>query len=147
MRDAEGMTRTWNDFIETNLGITCGQPACVDAVGLIQHAGTIITKHKVGFEGLTAYRRLKGKAPSVKMLSLGDKVLCMKPKDTSRRQNKFESKHFNGIFAGIVPRSSETVVRTDDGAALSEQSIDCLKTNHGTITLLCVKSARGAVAG
>ena len=72
----------------------------------------------MGIDGFTAYQRLKGKAPPGKMLPLGEKVLCMKPNDTSKRQNTFESKHFYGIFARIVPGSSEMVVRTNDGAML-----------------------------
>ena len=117
VRDVEGIRRPWKYFMETKPGIRMDNKHVLMPWD-IQHARTIITRHQVGTDGPTACHRLEGKAPSGKMLPWIETVLYTKPKDASKRQNKLEPKHFFGIFAGIVPRSSEIVVLTEDGAVL-----------------------------
>ena len=51
-------------------------------VWLIEQAGNLITRYKVGTDGLVAYKRVKGKAPSNFVMPWGERVLYMPPKKT-----------------------------------------------------------------
>ena len=84
---------------------------------LESHAGVIITRYKKVHDGKTEYQKIKHKSPRNKMMSCGEKVLWMMPKDSNRR-NKFEPLHHCGVFVGIVPRTGEFVVLTSEGAVL-----------------------------
>ena len=115
VREVEGMIRTWKLYIEEKLGQTLDNQHIL-LPWLIQHAGTLITRYKIGKDGKTAYQRLKGKKTSSRILPFGEKVLYMEPTGTKRRKNNLDSKHQYGIFAGVHGRTSEFRILTPGGA-------------------------------
>ena len=94
VREVHGTMHTWKMSVEEK------SKAVVDnkhvlLPWLVSHAGVIITSYTMVHDGKTAYQRSK-------MLSVGEKIVWMMPKDYHRR-NKLKSTHQFGVFAGIVP--------------------------------------------
>ena len=113
-QEIEGMIRRWKDAIEKELGCTL-EAANVLIPYIVQHAGTVITRYRVGSDGMTPYQRLKGKMASEKVLPLGEKVLYMPLRDKRERNNKLEPRFLCGIWSGISARSGEFIIITPDG--------------------------------
>eukprot|EP00973_Karenia_brevis_P045940 6361855-Karenia_brevis.AAC.1 len=57
---------------------------------IVEYAGEIVTRCRKGDDGRTAYERLRGKAPSCRMMPVGEKVLFMPLKDSRDRKNNLE---------------------------------------------------------
>jgi hypothetical protein len=115
VREVEGMLRTWKLHVEEKLNCVIDNKHVL-LPWLVQHAGHIITRYKMGADGKTAYQRLKGKRPSGRIMPFGETILWMQPKGTEKRANKLEPKHHYGVFVGVEPKSGEFLVLTPDGA-------------------------------
>ena len=114
VQDAEGMIRTWKDAVEHRIG----ERRKADSVlmpYLVRHAGTIITRCRMGPDGLTPQQRLRGKKPSTKMIPFGEKALYMPLRDSKDRANKLEARFEFGIWAGISDRTGEYFILTPHG--------------------------------
>ena len=116
VREAEGMIRTWNVFVQDKLNTVIDNKHVLLPC-LASHAGVIITRYKKVHDGKTAYQKIEHKSFSNKMMPFGEKVVWMMPKDSNRR-NKLEPLHNFGVFVGIVPRTREFVVSTLEEAVL-----------------------------
>ena len=113
VRELEGMIRTTKDHIETKMGGKLDQDSPMLA-WIVESAGTIITRYRIGSDGRTAYQRLKGKRPSNMIVPLGEKVLYL-PLKTTGKMNKLAPKFKYGVYGGVNPRSSEALVSNEHG--------------------------------
>ena len=113
VRELSGMIRTLKDSIETKTGEKIEKKSAMMA-WIVEHSGNMITRYRVGKDGRTAYQRLKGKAPSNKTLPLGEKVLYL-PLKSAGKQNKLAPKFKYGIFVGVNPRTSESLIANSSG--------------------------------
>ena len=57
--EVKGMVRTMKDALEVRLQHHCRRHELI-LTWLVNHAGTLITRHKVHHDGRTSYERLKG---------------------------------------------------------------------------------------
>ena len=73
-REAEGMIRTWKVFVQDKLNIVIDSKHVL-LPWLVSHAGVIITWNKKVHDGKTAYKKIKNKSPSNKMMPFGEKVM------------------------------------------------------------------------
>ena len=114
VKELAGMVRTPKDHVEakTNMQLKGDQPTLA---WIIDYAGILITRMRVGTDGKTAYQRLKGKKATNQVTAIGEKVLYMSNKKSGSRLNKLEPKFKYGIWLGVSPATSEAVVGTADG--------------------------------
>jgi hypothetical protein len=80
---------------------------------LIRHAGSTAFREKIGNDGFTAYKRVKGKDFKKELVKFGECIWYMKPKSkgTAKAQCRWE----NGVFLGIRDESGEYIVGAKDG--------------------------------
>ena len=109
-----GMIRTLKDHVEDKIGETLTETDAM-LLWIIDYAGTLITRSKIGTDGRTAYQRLKGKSPSNQVAVIGEKVLYMPVKKGGKRMNKLAPKFKYGIWLGISNMTSESIVGTSGG--------------------------------
>ena len=76
IQEIEGMIRTLLHMVERKIGKKL-DPNCHAMVWLIEHVGQIISRNKIGTDGMCSYERIKGKSPSALMLPWGERVLYM----------------------------------------------------------------------
>ena len=80
---------------------------------LVRHAGATISRYQKGRDGMTAYRRLKGRDFVRNVIEFGECVWYMRNKNN--KKGKLESNWEPGVFLGIREESSEAVIGTPDG--------------------------------
>ena len=114
VKELAGMVRTLKDHVEakTNMQLKGDQPILA---WIIDYAGILITRMKVGTDGKTAYQRLKWKKATNQVTAICEKVLYMPNKKSGSRLNKLEPKFKYGILLGVSPATSESLVGTADG--------------------------------
>ena len=88
---------------------------------LVRHSGATINRENIGADGMTPYKRLKGKEFKKEILKIGECVWFLKPQ--SKGKNKAESRWLNGIWLGV-----RRIMRIHCGnVRRSIQSEDCEK--------------------
>ena len=80
---------------------------------MVEHAADLLSKFLVGIDGKTAYERLKGKKYDQELAEFGEKVHYRLDKKSI--SNKLEAKWAEGFFLGILWRSGEAIIGTDEG--------------------------------
>jgi hypothetical protein len=113
IKSLEGMIRTIKDYIETKMQEKLEKDSPMFA-WIIEAVGTLITRYRTGEDGKTPYQRLKGKKPSNVLVPLGEKVLYL-PLKQPGRMNKLAPKFKYGIYVGVNPRTSESLVSNEHG--------------------------------
>ena len=95
IRELMGMIRTLKDDIETKTKEPMENNSPMLA-WIVEAAGTMISRYRVGKDCKTAYQRLKGKAPPNKVVAIGERVLCLPLKSAGKR-NKLAPKFKFGV--------------------------------------------------
>ncbi len=108
IKSLEGMIRTTKDHIETKMKEKIAKDSPLFA-WIVEAVGTMITRYRIGQDGKTPYQRLKGKKPSNVLVPIGEKVLYL-PLKQPGRMNKLAPKFKYGIYVGVNPRTSESLV-------------------------------------
>ena len=80
---------------------------------LVRHAGATISRYQRGRDGMTAYRRLKGREFAKSVTEFGECVWYLRNKTS--RKGKLESNWESGVFLGIREESNEILVGTPQG--------------------------------
>ena len=109
----QGMARTLRFALEEKLKqkLTLSDPIMV---GLVRHAGHLLTRCAVKANGRTAYQMIKGRRSNVKLVAFGETVLFHIP-TTRDMPGKFEERWEQGVYVGFVIRSGENLVATSEG--------------------------------
>ena len=113
--ELSGIARTLKVALERRIGVRL---RATDAVipWMIEHCGTLISRHKIGIDGLTPFERVKGKPNRKKMMEFGEVVLYMPVKSAiDKRRDKLNPKFEQGVWLGIHGRSNEDLVGTEQG--------------------------------
>ena len=75
---------------------------------IIEYVAVIISRHKVGKDGKTPYRRLMGRESRAGIVEFGEQVLGLPRRSPeSRRKRALKSKWVLGTWVGIVGRTNE----------------------------------------
>ena len=88
---------------------------------IVNHAGNMMTRYRMGADGMTPYQRIKGRRAPEKVVPLGEKVLFMPLKGKSKgmkgrnRLRKLEYRFKYGIWAGVSSKSGEFLILTPEG--------------------------------
>ena len=80
---------------------------------LVRHAAMTMNRYGMGEDGMTAYRRLKGKKFKGEMLKIGECVWFLRPK--SKGKDKSDARWEEGIWLGIREESGEHIVGNKNG--------------------------------
>ena len=135
VKEMAGMVRTLKDYVEAKMQEPLKEDDAM-LLWIIDYAGTVITRSKIGPDGRTAYQRLKGKSPSNQVTAIGEKVLYMPVKKSGTRLNKLAPKFKCGIWLGISARTSESIIGTSEGvfrARVVRRLVPSLRWDAGMI--------------
>ena len=99
VKSLEGMVRTWMDVKECKYKVKLSS-SHVLMPWIVESAGEVIKRCKVGNDGRTAYQRFKGKSLSSKVVPFGERVLFIPSKAKANKKNTLESRWQYGIWAG-----------------------------------------------
>lgn len=107
--------RVLRSALQNRLGVALGCKHPVIA-WLVEHAASCISRYHVGFDGKTAYERVKGKKFHQEIVEFGEKVMYRKGKSTG---NKLDCKWEEGIYLGICWRTGGAKVGRADGVLVA----------------------------
>ena len=111
------MCRTYKEACETGLGKAI-DPKSPMLAWLIEHAGSMYTLHahdESMKDGLTPFRRLKGRDWSVALPPWGETVDYR-----VRTKHKLEARWATGIFCGVRVNTTEKVIATEAGIVVAQ---------------------------
>ncbi len=78
------------------------------------HPASTINRFRVGLDGKTAHQHVTGKKFERPVVELGEVVWALRPK--SRGINKLDYIWYEGVWVGVVNKSGENIVLTEEGA-------------------------------
>ncbi len=114
IQEVQKQTRIIKSAFESKLGVKLRRDHPISA-WLVIHAANVINRFRVGNDGRTAYQRVTGKKFEKEVVEFGEVVWAIRPK--SRGVTKWDYRWYEGIWVGVVNRSGEHVVLTEEGAA------------------------------
>ena len=108
----QGQFRALRSDLESSYGkeVPRDHPALV---WLVRHASSTMLRYEMGADGMTPYRRIKGKPFAAKVCKFGECVWYLKPKSAGRE--KAEYRWAEGIWLGIRDESGEHIIGTEGG--------------------------------
>ena len=112
IQTVQGQVRTLKSALEARYNSPVGQDWSV-LPWMVRHAGNAINRYLRGTDGLTAYRRLKGKEFKRETAEFGEGVWYMRADIVGKA--KLESRWEDGIWLGIHEASGEHIIGTKDG--------------------------------
>ena len=112
IKQVEGMVRTYKLALEARIGAEIPEDHNI-IPWLIKHAAASLNRYNVGKDGLTPYRRLRGKNFRKEVADFGESVWYLKPKSLGKR--KLVSRWASGIWLGIRDESNEVLIGTTEG--------------------------------
>ena len=112
VRQVQGQIRTMKDALESRYGERIARDSHI-LPWLVMHAAATITRYRKDADGITAYRRWKGKEFKRAVAEFGENVWYLK--SDSAGKNKYVNRWQEGIWLGIADDTGETIVGTDDG--------------------------------
>ena len=112
IRQVQGQIRTMKDALESRYGERIPRDSHI-LPWLVMHAAATITRYRKDADGITAYRRWKGKEFKRDVAEFGENVWYLK--SDSAGKNKYANRWQEGIWLGITEDTGETVVGTDEG--------------------------------
>ena len=108
----EGQIRTVKCQLEHRLGTVVPTDSPL-LPWLVRHAGATISRYQKGLDGLTAYRRLRGREYDRVMIEFGECVWYLLNKDKDR--GKIAPRWDTGVYLGSREESSEILIGTRTG--------------------------------
>ena len=108
----EGMIRTFKSALEERIGAIIRLDAPV-IPWLVEHAGHVYSRYRVGPDGRTPLERNRGKRIGRPVCEFAEQVLYMPLK--ASRGGKADPKFSQGIYLGTLTRTGETVIGTSEG--------------------------------
>ena len=82
-------------------------------VWLVKHASDTMSRYEMGSDGMTPYRRIKGKPFNARICKFGECVWYLRPK--SKGREKADTRWAEGVWLGIRDISGEHIIGTQDG--------------------------------
>ena len=84
---------------------------------VVEYAGCLLSRYKVGSDGQTAYERIKNKKLRMPIVEFGERVLCIPcvAKGTKIGQGSHEARYVYGTWIGIVQKTGEAIIGNSSG--------------------------------
>ena len=112
VQQVHGQVRTIKDALESRLGKRIEEESNI-IPWMITHAARTINRYHVNPDGLTAYRKWKGKEFKKEVAEFGETVLYLRP--GTKGKDKLRSRWEKGIWVGLLDETGETIVGTSEG--------------------------------
>jgi hypothetical protein len=119
VKNIQGQFRVLKDALESRLGVRI-QGDHVVVPWLVMHAGSVICRRRVDNEGMTPYRRWRGRPFNRPVAEFGECIWYL-PANTAGI-NKYEVRWQEGVWLGIRMESGETIVGTELGVVKCRDS-------------------------
>ena len=107
VQQVQGQVRTIKHALEARIQAKLPEGSCI-IPWLVMHAGRCISRYRVGKDGKTAYRRIKGKEFTQPIAEFGETVLYLKP--GTKGINKLLCRWEKGVWLGVIDESGETFI-------------------------------------
>ena len=116
----EDMLRTYKSALEARM--ECNLP-CDHSImyWMTEHVAHVYNKVFVGSDGRTAYETLHGKAPGLKLVEFGEKVMWFVPK---KLRQKMDLRWRLGIYLGQSQTSNENFIGLPNGNVVKARAIN-----------------------
>ena len=114
-----GQARTLKAALEHRIGTRIPPDARI-LRWLVEFAAYLMNRCDIGSDGKTPLQRLHGRRENTPILEFGEKILYMPPKPA--RGRKWEPRFHPRVFVGMRNSSSEAVVVTKQGMAITTRS-------------------------
>ena len=111
-RIVQGQARTLRDVVETWYRNRIDEDSMV-APWMVRHAAGILNRFRVGSDGMTVHRPVKGSRLQTDTVEFRECVCYLKPNSVG--QNKADVRWEEGIWLGIRDKSGETYIGTELG--------------------------------
>ena len=82
---------------------------------MIEHAGALLRRYKVGADGKTAYERVKGRGSKRMMVPFGECVWWMPLRPQTAQPSNLDPRVEEGCFVGLRETSDEALIMTPEG--------------------------------
>ena len=112
VQQVQGQVRTIKHALESRLRVRVPEAASV-IPWMVMHAARCINRYRVGKDGRTAYRRVKGKEFRKPIAEFGESVMYLKP--NSKGVDKLVCRWEKGVWLGVMDESGETIIGTSQG--------------------------------
>ena len=95
---------------------------------LLEYQGNVITRFRIGEDGLTSYKKLKGRDFKEELVEFGEKVMFRVHRKANEdgggeRQAKAEPRFEEGVFIDISDSSHEKMIGTRSGGVVKTSTI------------------------
>ena len=112
IQTVQGQVRAMKDAFEANYNQEVSPENAV-LPWLVMHSGALISRFHRGQDGMTAFKRVRGKDFREDLCEFGECVWYMKPGSVGK--DKFDRKWEDGIWLGVVNESGENIIGTHEG--------------------------------
>lgn len=82
---------------------------------MVRWCGELISKYSLGKDGKTAYERIRGQPCRRQIVQFCESVLYLPLDVANTEENKVEPKMNDGIWLGVIERTEEHIIGTNDG--------------------------------
>ena len=82
---------------------------------MIEHAGCLLRRFKIGSDGKTSYERVKGRKSNRMMVPFGECVWWMPMRPQSKEPTNLDPRVEEGCFVGLREASDEALIMTPQG--------------------------------
>jgi len=116
VREVKGMIRTGQSALEERIG-TVIDIESETMQWLVEYAGCLLSRYKVGTDGQTPYERIKAKKLKRPIVEFGERVLFMPnvAKGSKTGSGDHEARYVYGVWLGIAQRSNEALIGNSTG--------------------------------
>ncbi len=113
VEEVQKQTRIMKSGLEEILGMKLKRDHLI-STWLVMHAANTSNRFRVGLDGRMAYQRVTGKGFERPVVEFGEVVWALRPK--SRGISKWDYRWYEGVWVGVVNKSGEHIVLTEEGA-------------------------------
>jgi hypothetical protein len=110
----KGLLRTWISSLETHYGVELGAEHSI-VHWAVRHCGWSLTRFSISDDGLTPFRKLRGREFGGAVAEFGETVLYHDPTPGS----KFAKKWLKGLWLGKMGTTDEHILGTASGRVLA----------------------------
>ena len=114
--EVKGLIRTLRSALDKSLGCELPEAHPVFAF-LIEHAGVLLSKHKVWANGKTSFEYLKGRKCSTPSCTFGERVMYLPARTAEDRTWNF------GAYVGMRRKTNEHLVAGEDGVVVRARAL------------------------
>ena len=109
VKEVSGLLRTIKLDVEKASHVSL-QPGHAVMTWMVEHVATILSRHKIGIDGETAFERIHRRRANRPLCNFGEKILVRETVRKDRPLHKLEPRFDYGVYMGQYRRSGESFI-------------------------------------